>query len=454
MSLFSIVLKNLKTRPLSSVLTIFSVLIGVSLIIAITVVQKQTEESYGQTSVGYDLILAAKGSQLQSTLNAIYHLETSTGIIPYSLYEIALRDPRVEKAFPFYVGDSFGGFRVVGTVPDFIDSAEPRKGQNFEIAEGINFAEPLQAVLGYQVAARTGLKVGDQIQLSHGLAEPAEGVEERVHDNAPVTIVGILRQSNTANDRVIFTDLYTTHALHDPSFHVEDLEHDETLEEDSSFVVEDSTQTELSIQDMIQLKEIDALLVKMRDPAAALQLAGMINYPTPANPLLARNLMRDPFFQYKNQIMAVVPAMQIMALMSIVGNAEVVLEYVAWFVIIVAMIGVLIAIYNTMESRKGDIAIMRALGASRSHILLIIIMESVVITLSGALLGLLVGHLIVNSVQPYLADVAGIVINAFNVDSTQWMYILIVVLIGTLSGLIPALKAYRTEAVKHLGSGK
>jgi len=451
MSLFSIVLKNLRTRPLSSILTIFSVLIGVALIISITVVQKQTEESYGQTSVGYDLILAAKGSQLQTTLNAIYHLETSTGIIPYQLYEFALRDPRIEKAFPLYVGDSFNGFRVVGTVPDFIDSAQPRRDQNFQIAEGSNFSDPLQAVLGSMVAARTGLKIGDEIQLSHGLAEPAEGVEERVHDNAPVVIVGILEQSNTANDRVIFTDLYTTHALHDPSFHVEDLHNDH---DHDTVIVNDSIDFKSSIKDLIELKEIDALLVKMRDPAAALQLAGMINYPTPANPLLARNMMRDPFFQFKNQIMAVVPAMQIMALMSIVGNAEVVLEYVAWFVIIVAMIGVLIAIYNTMESRKGDIAIMRALGASRSHILLIIMLESVVITLIGSILGLLVGHFIVSLIIPYLADVAGIVITAFQIDSTQWNYVATVVIIGAISGLIPALKAYRTEAVKFLGSGK
>jgi putative ABC transport system permease protein len=448
MSLFSIVLKNVKSRPLSSVLTVFSVLIGVALIVSISVVQKQTEESYGQTSVGYDLILAAKGSQLQTTLNAIYHLETSTGIIPYRLYEFALRDPRIEKAFPLYVGDSFNGFRVVGTVPDFIDSAEPRKGQKFNLAEGSNFAEPLQAVLGSQVARRTGLQIGDEIQLSHGLAEPAEGVEERVHDNAPVVVVGILEQSNTANDRVIFTDLYTTHALHDPSFHVED------IHEDHEADATDSTHVESSIQDIIELKEIDALLLKMREPAAALQLAGMINYPTPANPLLARNMMRDPFFQFKNQIMAVVPAMQIMALMSIVGNAEVVLEYVAWFVIIVALIGVLIAIYNTMESRKGDIAVMRALGASRSQILIIIVLESVVITFIGSLLGLIAGHLIVNAIIPYLADVAGIVITSFQFDSSQFVYLAIVVLIGAISGLIPALKAYNTEAVKHLGSGK
>jgi len=451
MSLYSIVLKNLRQRSLSSLLTITSVLLGVALIIAITVVQKQTRDSYSQTSVGYDLILAAKGSQLQTTLNAIYHLETSTGIIPYELYEFALRDPRIEHAFPLYVGDSYGGFRVVGTSSEFLDLAEPRRGQVFEFAEGENFSEPLQAVLGSEVARRTGLQIGDEIQLAHGLSEPMVGTEALVHDNAPVVIVGILKPSNTANDRVLFADLYTTHALHDPLFHLDEIDGDHEHEHS---VESDSSEVELSLTDRITLKEMDALLLKMKDPAAALQLSGMINYPTPANPLLARNMMRDPFFRYKDRIMAVIPAMQIMALMSIVGNAEVILEYVAWFVIIVAMIGVLIALYNTMDSRKHDIAVMRALGASKKHVFTIILLEAITITGIGAILGLFVGHLIVYAVVPYLTDVAGIVITAFVTDSNQWSYLVMIILLGALSGLIPAFKAYQTQVTKYLGSGK
>ncbi|HAC16744.1 MAG TPA: hypothetical protein DCE78_12500, partial [Bacteroidetes bacterium] len=265
-------------------------------------------------------------------------------------------------------------------------------------------------------------------------------------------IVGILKQTGTANDRVIFTDLYTTHALHNPRFHVDDLDHDDHSSEstDESELEQEPT----TIQDLIELKELDALLVKMNDPAAALQLAGMINYPTPANPLLARNMMRDPFFRYKEQIMAVIPAMQIKSLMSIVGNAEVVLKYVAWFVVIVALFSVLIAIYNTMEDRKRDISVMRALGARKTQIFRIIILEAIVICTLGSIIGLFMGHLIVYYVTPHLADVAGIVISAFAFDATQLFYIVLVIVFGALVGLIPAIKAYQTDAVKNLGSGK
>lgn len=455
MSFISIVFKNLKKRSLSTVLTITSVVLGVAMIIAITVIQAETEKSFSQTSVGYDLILAAKGSQLQTTLNALYHLETSTGIIPYALYEIARQDPRVSKAFPLYVGDSYRGNRVIGTSYDFLSDAQPRTGQNFVFRSGVNFDAPLQAVLGFEVARRTGLNIGDQIQITHGLAEVAPGAEPHIHDNAPVTIVGILERSGTANDRVIFTDLYTTHALHDPSFHIEDYEdehgtHDHAHDNEHEHDSEEPT----DLRDVITLKELDALLVKMVDPAAALQLSGMINYPTPANPLLARNMMRDPFFRYKDQIMAVIPAMQIMALMSIVGNAEVVLKYIAWFVIVVALFGLLIAIYNTMEDRKRDIAIMRALGASKRHVFSIIVLEAITICAIGGIIGLFGGHAIVSLVTPHLAEVAGIVISSFDIQLSQLYYVLFVIVLGAIAGLIPAFKAYRTDAVRNLSSGK
>jgi putative ABC transport system permease protein len=491
MNIVTIVRKNLAKRLLSTSLTILSVGLGISMVIAVMVVQQETEKSFNQTSVGYDLIFAAKGSQLQATLNTLYHLENSTGIIPYSLYEAAKADPRIEKVFPKYVGDSYVGFRVVGTSYDYLIDAEPRRGHSFRITQGRVFEKPLEAVLGSEVAKRLNHRVGDRIFITHGLSEPAPGAEAHVHDDVPVTIVGILSPTGTANDRVLFTDLFTTHALHDPFFHLDDHDHsdhddhsghdhdshsghdhdshsghdhdehsghdhdshDHDHADDHAHSHTDSVETP-DISSMIELKEIDALLIKFTNPAAALQVAGLINFPTPDNPLLARNMMRDPFFRYKDQIMAVVPAMQIASLMSIVGNAEQVLRLVAWFVVIVALFGVLIAIYNTMEERKRDLAIMRALGARRTTVTLIILMESAAICLFGGLAGLVGGHLIVHFSASMLAEVAGIVISSFIIDMNQILLVSLTVVAGILTGIIPALKAYSTDAVGNLSSGK
>ena len=200
------------------------------------------------------------------------------------------------------------------------------------------------------------------------------------------------------------------------------------------------------------MPNLDAVLIRIGNDAAALQLAGLINYPTPANPMIRAAQMRDPFFRYKDGIMAVIPAAQMSSLMGIIGNAEQVLRMVAYMVIIVGLTGVLVALYNTMDSRKRDIAVMRALGAGRKRILLLIMLEAGFITLAGCILGFLTGHSIVAVTSPVLTSVAGIYVDAFTVSPQQIYVLLLFTFTGTILGLIPAFKAYRTEVTDHLSS--
>lgn len=435
MTIFTIVRKNLTKRSLSTSLTILSVAVGVGLVLAVTTIQKQTEDAYRQTSAGFDLILAAKGSAMQTTLNTMYHLETSTGVIPYALYEAALRDPRVEYAYPLYVGDSYRGIRVVGTSESFLRFGEPIKAQSFRLEEGRAFSGLFEVVLGSNAAQRTSLSIGDTLTISHGLVEVAEGAEAMDHDHLPVTIVGILQPTGTAHDNVIFTDYKTTTALHSVEFqnhlHADDHDHVHSADE-------------------IEVKQLDAVMLRMKNPQAALQLAGLINYPTPDNPFMRMQMARDPFFQFKTIIMAVIPAQQISALLSIVGNAERVLKWVSSFVIVVALLSVLIALYNTMEGRRRDLAIFRTLGARRTTLLWIMMFESSAIVLIGSALGWLGGQLLVSSLAPFLLDSAGIVVRAFQHDSGALLVILGMIGIGILIGMVPGIKAYRNDPVQNL----
>lgn len=441
MTLFTIVRKNLTKRGLSTSLTILSVAVGVGLVLAVTTIQKQTEDAYRQTSAGFDLILAAKGSAMQTTLNTMYHLETSTGVIPYELYEAALRDPRVEYAYPMYVGDSYRGIRVVGTSESFLRFGEPIKAQSFSLAEGNAFTGLFEVVLGSAVAKRTGHAIGDTFTISHGLVEVAEGAEAMDHDHLPVTVVGILEPTGTAHDNVIFTDYKTTTALHSVEFqnhlHAGEHEGEEGQEHEHT-------------PDEIVVKELDAVMLRMKNPQAALQLAGLINYPTPDNPFLRMQMARDPFFAFKTVIMAVIPAQQISALLSIVGNAERVLKWVSSFVIVVALMSVLIALYNTMEGRRRDLAIFRTLGARRATLLWIMMFESSAIVLIGTVLGWFGGQILVSSLAPFLLESAGIVVRAFQHDSNALLVILAMIGIGILIGMVPGIKAYRNDPVQNL----
>lgn len=439
MTTLSIVTKNLRKRLLATVLTTLSIALGAGLILSILTIQSETEKSFNQTSVGYDLILSAKGSQLQSTLNTLYHVETSTGIVPYALYEATIRDPRVEYAFPFYVGDSFRQYRVVGTSVDYLEKAAPRRGMTYTFRDGRNFAAAHEAVLGGLVADQTGMKVGDTFFFTHGVTMADGAAEEYIHEDHPVTIVGILDYTGTANDRVIFSAVQTTHSVHAPfqgtpddHDHEHDHEHDDNLE------------------NAAKPENLDAVLVKFKSPASALQVAGMINYPVPANPVIANNLRRDPLFPYREGIMAVSPAVQINALMNIIGNVDWVLRAIAVLVVIVALFGVLVAIYNTMEERKRDIAIMRSLGASRGTILRIILLEAAFICFIGSFIGLLLGWAASAAVAPYLITSAGIFIEPFAFSLNHALILMILIGLGIIAGTIPALKAYRTDVASHL----
>lgn len=435
MTLFTIVRKNLTKRGLSTSLTVLSVTVGVALVLAVATIQTQTEDAYRQTSVGYDLILAAKGSPMQSTLNTIYHLEQSTGVVPFALYEAALADPRVEQVYPVYVGDSFRGIRVIGTSAAFLRFGEPVKGRSFAFSEGGPFQGMYQVVLGYEAARRSGLSLQDTLVIAHGLTEAATGAETLEHDHLPVVVVGILAPTGTAHDRVMFTSFKTTASLHSPII-ASDHAHDQKAVNPADIVV----------------TQLDAVLVRMKNPQAALQVAGVINYPTPDNPFMRMQMARDPYFAFKTDIMAVIPAQQISNLLSIVGNAERVLSWVSRFVVIIALLSVLIGLYNTMEGRRRDLAIFRTLGARRSTLLGVMMLESSVIVAIGSGLGYLSGHLIVAAIAPSLLDSAGIVIHAWQHDSSSLSVIFALISAGVLIGTVPGIKAYRSDPVQNLAS--
>ncbi len=432
MTLFTIVRKNLTKRGLSTSLTVLSVSVGVALVLAVATIQTQTEAAYTQTSVGYDLILAAKGSPMQSTLNTIYHLEQSTGVVPFALYEAALTDPRVEQVYPIYVGDSYRGIRVIGTSAAFLRFGEPIKGRSFGFAEGGPFQGLNQVVLGSEAARRSGLSLGDTLVIAHGLTEAAPGAETMEHDHLPVTVVGILAPTGTAHDRVMFTSFKTTAALHQPVSH----DHDHTAVDPADIIV----------------TQLDAVLVRMKNKQSAVQVAGVINYPTPDNPFMRMQMARDPFFAFKTEIMAVIPSVQISNLLSIVGNAERVLSWVSRFVVIIALLSVLIGLYNTMEGRRRDLAIFRTLGARRSTLLGVMMLESSAIVAIGSLIGYVSGHLIVAAIAPSLLDSAGIVIQAWQHDSSSVRVILVLISAGVLIGTVPGIKAYRNDPVQNLAS--
>lgn len=405
MNPFQIVWKNMKQRSLASVLTIISVVLGAALIVSIITIRSEVQNNFSQSAIGYELVAGAKGSPLQLVLNTVYHLDAPTGNLPYSFYEKLKRDPRVKLAVPYGLGDNYKGHRLVGTTTDLFIDFEYMPGRKFEIGEGRVFQKDFEAVIGSEVARKMHLRVGDEFIAAHGIIAAAE--TEADHKEMPFQVVGVMAPSKTPNDRAIFITLDSVHRVH-AKHPEEDAEHEESNED----------------------KEVTSVIIKLKSPLLALLLHRQINEGSVAQ--------------------AAFPAMEIKGLFSIIGNAQKVLLGISYLVIVVAAISVLVSIYNSMNERKREIAIMRALGASKLAVFRIIVFESSAICITGGILGVLLGHVVVMASSGMLERISGITVSPFTFSILEPFLIAGMVILGIVTGLLPAAKAYRTDVAQNL----
>ena len=473
MNIFSLVLKNIAQRKFSVVLTAVSVALGVALIAATLDIRRQVEEKFSQTSVGYELIVGAKGSPLQLVLNTVYHLGNPTGNLPYSTYELYRRNPFVSYAIPMGLGDNYKGFRIVCTTTEFFTKFNYVKDKQFELAEGRLFRddELYAAVLGKEVAEKTGLKLGDKFVATHGLQE-ASGDIGKQHEHNQFTVVGILKKTGTPSDKAVYASLPTVWAIHDEEAHEDGETRKEAVERIYGKPEKDTIQVQLSPTDHkhdhhdrdkdTHAKhsdgtphtdgdthadhehehntaptegDITAILIKAKAPIFSLQLYDKIN--------------REPYAQ------AAFAVNEIKNLFDIVGNVDWAFLFITALVIVVAIIGVMVALYNSLAERRREIAILRSLGAHRSKIFSIIALEAALTSFFGALAGVVLSKVLALVLKGIVLEKTGVEISISLISLAggvpiELALILIVTLVGALSGVIPAVEAYRTDVAKNL----
>ncbi len=498
MNTFTLVLRNISQRALSVVLTGISVALGVALISATVEIRRQVEENFNQTSVGYEMIVGAKGSALQLVLNTVYQLGDPVGNIPYAVYARYRNHPMVSYAIPYGLGDNYKGFRIIGTTEEIFTKFNYKPNQTFELAEGRAFkdGELYAAVLGSEVARVLGLKIGDKFIATHGLQDVAEDVAMK-HEHDPMTVVGILKPTYTVSDKAIYISLPTVWAIHEEEREHEQPEakndeqaqirkdaqtepqlvsresraeahhHDEAQPKSASKATGESRtrhsdETALIKHDEAAHKEtaeakhsdgtahhegddhpdhhghekvptegdITAIIIKTKAPIFALQLYKIIN--------------SEPLAQ------AAIPTREIKSLFDIVGNINWAFLFITLLVIVVALIGVMVAIYNSLNERRRDIAIMRALGAHRTRIFGMITLEAMFIALLGAVGGVVLSKILLLSLKGVVLERTGVELSVPIFNSGEMALILIVGAVGALVGIIPAINAYRTDVARNL----
>ncbi len=405
MNLIILVWSYLKARPLTTVLNVFLLALGVSVITVLVIFTNQLQEKITANSKGVDLVVGAKGSPLQLILCSVFHIDFPTGNIRLSEAERIAQNRLVKKAIPLALGDSYLGFRIVGTNKDYADL------YHAELDAGNWWSKSLEVTVGAVVAEQLRLTLGASFVSAHGLTPNGHA-----HEQHHYIVTGILKRSNTILDNLILTNVESIWLAHD-------------LEESTNTPVHPSSLVP-SREAGDSTREVTSLLIQYRNPLAVIQLPRYINS--------------------KSNLQAAAPAFETARLFSILGVGVDVLRGFAWVLILMSGLSIFIVLYNSMKERRYDLAIMRSMGASRTKLFVSVVLEGSMLTAMGSVVGLLIGHgtLLAFTILVKESAASGMQAGVFY-PVEAWLFVGSIGL-GILCSLLPALQAYRTDIHKVL----
>jgi putative ABC transport system permease protein len=396
-------------------------------------------------------------------LSTVYRIDDPIENLPWDYFTHIRKDPRVELAVPVAFGDftEEGAFPIIGTTPQYF-SLDVVSGKKFMIPESHSFLQGTwDAVIGSEVARQNGWDIGSQFRMIHGGRDASAS---HVHDEK-FTVKGILAPTGTPNDRSVFVHLDGFFLLDGHDKPVEEaLKRNETFwkltpeeaqekyKADLAAIAEEASHDHGSheghhhahaVPDL--QKEVTSILIKMAiDPKsplpAGLQRSG-------------RAISFQTDIKDEDRVMAVSPVAPMRKLLdNLVGNVRLVLLVLTILIIAVAGISIVVSIYNSMAERRKEIGIMRALGARRQSVFLIILAEALLLCVGGALFGLLLGHGLVFIAAPIVEARSGLVINPMAFDPWELIVIPATIALAGLVGILPGITAYRTDVAGALSS--
>ena len=404
MNMLKLSWKYLIAKPLNTGLNILLLALGLSIITVLILIQDQFENKMTKDAEGIDLVVGAKGSPLQLILSSVYHIDYPTGNIDMKDAKALEKNRLVKKIIPLGMGDNYQGYRIVGTNHDYLQLYDA----GFDT--GKEWMKPFEVALGFEVAKKLNLKVGDSFVGSHGI-----GSSSHEHDEHPYIVTGILSQKDNVLDKLILTSIESVWYSHD-----DDHDHDK-FEANVSITGFPETDED---------REVTSLLLQYRNPIAAVQLPRFINS--------------------KSALQAASPSFEISRLFELLGVGVKLIQGLAVAIIIIAGLGIFIALFNSLKERKYDLAVMRTLGASSIQLFVHIVLEGVILTLLGAILGIVIGHgfLAVLVMQNEQGAISGLSAAVF-LQEELWI-IAFAVIVGFVASLIPAWTAYQTDIAKQL----
>ena len=408
MIVLRLALQSLRNRWITALLTILAIAVSIMLLLGVEKVRTGARQSFADTISGTDLIIGARSGGLNLLLYSVFRIGNATNNITWASYQDIASRPEIEWIVPLSLGDSHHGFRVLGTNQDYFAHYKFRRTHGLTFRSGGPFNDLFDAVIGADVAAALGYKIGDRIIVSHGLG----AVSFVEHDDKPFQVAGILEKTGTPVDRTVHVSLEAIEAIH--------------VDWQSGGRIPGQSVSADEVRAMdLKPKAITAALIGLKSKLATFRLQRAIN-------------------EYRAEpLSAILPGAALQELWGLVGIAETALKVISGMVVVTALLGMVTMILTTLNERRREMAILRSVGARPSTIVLLLMAEAGLLTAAGVVLGIVLLYGALLTLQPYVDTAYGLHLPVDPLEPAEWTTLAVIVVAGCIAGLLPALRAYR-----------
>jgi putative ABC transport system permease protein len=423
------------SKPLNLILSLLLLVLSVSLVTYVLQLSKQLNGQLDKNIAPVDMVVGAKGSPLQLVLSSVLHIDAPTGNIKLEEAEQIMKHPFVESAIPVSYGDNYKGYRILGTELSYF------KSYNAVLSEGRLFRAPFEIVAGNEAAKKLGLKIGDTITSSHGLA--SESIE--AHDDNPYIVVGLLQSSGTVIDQLLITNLQSIWDVHDHAHDDEAHDHDEQGNKehehhdhadeehehhdhgDKEHEHDDNEHDDNEHDDEL---EITSLLVKFKSPLGLVQMPRFINENT--------------------NMQAALPGFEIQRLMGLLGSGVKTINGIALAILLVSGVSIFISLLKTIRERRQELALLRTYGLPTRKLLYLVLLEGLLLAFIGFVVGWLLGRLALLLTSHYIESGYGYALQLNGPDATEAMLFAATLIIALVAVLLASTSIFKMNISKIL----
>lgn len=397
---------SLFARLLTVSMTLLAIALSVALFLGVEKLRTGAKASFADTISGTDLIIGARSGSVQLLLYSVFRIGNATNNVTWQSYQDIKSRPEIDWIVPISLGDSHRQFRVMGTTTAFFDRYKYRQDRGLALENGMIMADLFDTVIGADVAQTLGYQVGDPIIVSHGLASFSE------HKDQPFRVSGILAKTGTPVDRTVIVSLQAIEAIH--------------VDWRGGARIPGKTTPLDEIRKMdLTPKSITAALIGVKSPLQTFALQRQIN-------------------EYREEpLLAALPGVALQELWAIVGVAESALMAVSAMVVVTALIGMMATLFSSLNERRREMAVFRAMGARPRVIMMLLVLEASLTAAMGAALGLGLLYAALGLAQPIIDAQFGIWVPITWPSAREFALLAAVIGAGALASLLPAIRAYR-----------